>query len=93
MKQEEFQALTKHNPFDALAIFMDLDIFSSKTDTEPSVDVTIEHPDSIEAGLIFELRTKILGVDLFQQIEQDESVVFNCHTPFFVQLFFFLLVF
>jgi len=46
-----------------------------ETSMGPSVDNTTDHPESSEASLVLELRTQILEIDSFQQIDQDESVV------------------
>jgi len=69
MSQEEFQALKEWDPYGALEIVFNFDIFSLKVSIEPSTGTGSELSESSKASLLNEFRTQILRVDLSQEIE------------------------
>jgi len=75
ISQEEFEALRKRDPFEALDLMLNGNIFSSRIDTRPSTGVASDLSEISKATLLEELRTKVLKVDLFQAVEQDESII------------------
>jgi len=75
MSKDEFWAMKKQNPIGAIKFVMNLDIFSSKTNTKSSVGIVSAHPKSYKASLLLEFQTQVLEVDLFKKIEQDENII------------------
>ena len=75
ISQEEFDALRERDPFEALDLMLVSHILPSNTDTKPLSGAASELSEYSKANLIEELRTKVLEVDLFQAIEQDESII------------------
>lgn len=75
ISQEEFDVLKERDPFEALDLMLVGNILPSNTDTESSTSAASELSENYKADLIEELRTRVLEVDLFQAIEQDESII------------------
>ena len=77
ISQEELDQLEKDNPLEAFDLLMKSDALFSKS-TGKSPDVSTNDPlESSRDSLLAEFRCKVLGVNLFETIEQNDAVIFE----------------
>jgi len=87
ISQEDFDQLKKANPLDAFE-FLAQDVLFSRS-TGKSSNVSTDDPSKTsKENLLAEFRSKVLGANLFEAIEQDENIIVEvkellCVTPYF----------
>jgi len=75
MSQEELEQFEKDNPFDAFELLLRSDTLLSKIILKSSDTSTGGLSHSFKESLLAEFRNKVLDIDLFQAIEQDENII------------------
>jgi len=74
ISQEDFDQLEKANPLDAFD-FLAQDVLFSRS-TGKSSNVSADHPlETLKENHLVEFRSKFLGANLFEAIEQDENII------------------
>ena len=74
ISQEDFDQLEKANPLDAFD-FLAQDVLFSRS-TGKSSNVSADDPlETSKENLLAEFRSKVLGANLFEAIEQDENII------------------
>ena len=77
ISQEELDQLEKDNPLEAFDFLMKSDVLFSKS-TGKSLDVSANDPsETSKDNLLAEFRNKVLGVNLFEAIEQNDAIIFE----------------
>jgi len=75
MSQEELDQLEKNNPLEAFDFLVKSDVLFSKS-TGKSSDISTDDPsETSKENLLAEFQSKMLGIDLFEAIEQDDNII------------------
>jgi len=75
MSQEELEQLERDNPFDAFDLLVQSDTLLSKSIGKSSDTSTGGLSHSWKENLLSEFLSKVLDIDLFQAIEQDDNII------------------
>jgi len=75
MSQEELEQFEKDNPFDAFELLLRSDTLLPKSIGKSSDTSTGGLSQTSKESLLVEFRNKVLDIDLFQAIEQDENII------------------
>ena len=75
MSLEELEQLERDNPFDAFDLLVQSDTLISKSIRKFSDTSTGGLSHSSKENLLSEFRSKVLDIDLFQAIEQDDNII------------------
>jgi len=75
MSMEELEQLERDNPFDAFDLLVQSDTFLSKSIGKSSDTSTSGLSQTSKESLLSEFRSKVLDIDLFQAIEQDDNII------------------
>lgn len=75
MSQEELDQLEKNNPLEAFDFLVKSNVLFSKS-TRKSSDISTDDPsETSKENLLTEFRSKVLGLNLFEVIEQDYNII------------------
>ena len=74
MSQEELEQFERDNPFDAFELLVQSDTLLSKRIGKYSDTSTSGLPQTSRESLLAEFQKKVLDIDLFQAIEQDDNI-------------------
>lgn len=75
MSQEELDQLEKNNPLEAFDFLVKSNVLFSKS-TRKSSDISTDDPsETSKENLLTEFRSKVLGLNLFEAIEQDYNII------------------
>ena len=77
MSLEELEQLERDNPFDAFNLFVQNDTFQSKSIGKSSDTSTDGLSQTSKENLLSKFRSKVLDIDLFQAIEQDDNIIYE----------------
>jgi hypothetical protein len=75
MSQEELDRLEKNNPLEAFDFLVKSDVLFSMSTGKSSDTSTDDPSETSKENLLAEFRSKVLGTNLFEAIEQDDSII------------------
>lgn len=81
IRKEELYQLEKTYPIDAFDFLVKSDILFSKSLGKSSDPSTDNPSETSKENLVAEFRSKVLGVNLFESIRQDENVILEVLEP------------
>ena len=77
MSMEELEKLERDNPFDAFDLLVQSDTFLSKSIGKSANTSTSGLSQTSKESLLSKFRSKVLDIDLFQAIKQDDNIIFE----------------
>jgi hypothetical protein len=75
MSQEDLNQLEKRNPLEAFNLLVKSDVLFSNSTGKSSNTSTDDTSETSKENLLAEFRSKVLGINLFEAIEQDNTII------------------